>query len=537
MAPPEPTLKRKNTIIAVSIAILLTGFILRFIFCDEINNNINDLSARQAMMCIDILNGIIHFPNGPWLLEFDEAGYAWMMVPWIKLIGKQWSSFRLFSVLLTSIVPLMLAWVSTRRFGLATGITAGLIMATMPAQLVWDRYPIMGSVAAITMTWLLAFHLADQTGNPNQKKNFLAGSVIAAGCYIGHYSLMITPAVGMVMIGRIDGWRKRCISLLVLCSGLVFGMMPLIYHNMGQSDYGLWRMRHFHDLHQPLPAVMKEIVANFFMHLLKLYPGTQECIFLRKDVPVIPLGLLIMILVSVPVLIRRREWNGFWFIWGLPATLYLMMGLIRAESWGGIYHSHAMPFFSVAAAIGLCWILKRVFRKLSSARLGWIHAILLIGIMVVNIHLFFSGSYAIHPRPDLLTRIQNDLRGRSAMPYLFSRSIQEVAHYNLPFWLSTRTFQHRVSIVDRTDRGWRTDPDRLPVHFFPSEIASAGFVIMPDDYEAFRQAIGEDQITGRETLESSKLLLVTCSVDVPELLQRTWTDSIIPPMLPIEHNP
>lgn len=120
------------------LALLVTvlALILRVINADHLNNNILDLHARQASMAIDIIRGHFHFPNAPWIFEYDESGLAWLMVPWVLIFGHKWVVFRLFGAILTSIIPNVITWVGIRHWNRLTGLAAGIFIASLPAQMV-----------------------------------------------------------------------------------------------------------------------------------------------------------------------------------------------------------------------------------------------------------------------------------------------------------------------------------------------------------------------------------------------------------------
>ncbi|MBN1879315.1 hypothetical protein JW823_04315 [bacterium] len=526
---------KTHSLVLICAAIGLLAFGLRIVHCGTINNNIDDLSARQAIMCLDILNGCIHFPNGPWILEYDESGYAWLMVPWIFLFGKKWSMFRLFSTLLASVIPPALAWIATRKVGFKTGLAAGLLMATIPAQLVWDRHPIMGAITAINLLWLIALHIVSNGSGRSAMTVMISGSLIAGSCYIAHYSLIILPAAVLTIMAGQQRIRLRVLHVILLIAIVSIGISPLLINHLNHPEYALWRERHFHGAQFEFPGLLFHYRTAFISHLNGLFPGGREGLFLRKNIPVITFPVMLLILAGIAFLLRSHH-RSIGLILGLPVFLYLLMGFISVESWSGMYHAHAMPFLILLAALGLSGLSTLLARTLSPPWVNSLYLSLLIVLAGSNVRQFFNGKYSIHPRPDKLTRLQMDMEKMQHIPYIFSKQVDEVAHFHLPFWFATRSYQERISIVDWRNGEWRTDPDRQPVVFETSDTETVGFVIPKDYLAEFSRQIEADRIVGQEILPVSGLLLVHCRVEVPILLRRTWTTTMVPPLLQIVHD-
>ncbi|MBN1296561.1 hypothetical protein JXA80_07250, partial [bacterium] len=146
------------------------------------------------------------------------------------------------------------------------------------------------------------------------------------------------------------------------------------------------------------------------------------------------------------------------------------------------------------------------------------------------------GPYRIHPWPDSLTRLQRDMMAAKPMVYVFSDRVPEVLHYHMPFWFVTRVDHPRTSIISWDAEGWLTIPDRYAIEFEHDPDSLVGFVICESDFQEFIARMGKNRIKSWRKLPNSGLMLVRCKVTVPDLLKRTWTSSLAPPILDVRHH-
>ena len=129
------------------------------------------------------------------------------------------------------------------------------------------------------------------------------------------------------------------------------------------------------------------------------------------------------------------------------------------------------------------------------------------------------------------------MKSLEKIPYLFSTGISEVTHYHMPFWVATRTWYHdRISIIGFENGQWVSDPDKQPLELSENPNKRVGIVVEEKDLELYRENLGYHVILDEYRLPESKFYVMICAIDVPDLLQRTWTDSYVPPVLPIKRD-
>ncbi|HPQ39577.1 MAG TPA: glycosyltransferase family 39 protein [bacterium] len=524
----------------VSIAVTVLALVLRTWNSGHINNSISDLNARQALMAIDIIRGHFHFPNAPWICEYDEAGLAWLLVPWVKLFGHQWSVFKSFGAVLASLTPGVLTWIAGRHWNRRTGLTAGLLMATLPAQLVWDRHLVVCATAVSFIAWISSLRLVSVNPRDRRWRYILAGVIPGISTYVVQYSPLILPILAGITYqeDRRHGRRLSVTAgkITMTSFACLVAAAPVVIHKFYHPQYFQWRMRHV----MTFTGHPGTDVRMYFMNLLgllkELFVGDGIFYYLHDGLAVFTPVFSLLVLVGIGHLIVTDRRNAL-FVLGFPILLLLILGFISAEDWRGVYHVHYIVFFCIAAALGLDRLCRWVSGPSSSFSEPWTHALILAGIMVLHTVMFFYGPYRIHPPPYFMTRLQEDMRSGRDMPYLFSSDIPEVYHYHLPFWYVTRVDHPQVSIFTWNDDGWFTHPDHLPIAFEPDDGALVGVVVRSDRLKAFIQKIGPDRVKSWRRLPRSGVIVVRCRIQVPDILKRTWTDSLIPPILDVKKEP
>ncbi len=413
-------------------------------------------------MSLDIVNGVFHFPNGPWILEYDEAGFAWLMVPWVMVAGEDWPAFRFFGILVSSLVPLFLTWTAARRFGLRTGFTAGLLMATAPAQLVWDRYLFMSAVSAMSILWLLALSLVDRSPDRRSNRVIPAGLLVAASCYIGHYSVVISAnnhRCNLVECFRMEKQNRRDRSFFFRSlqryhsssdpSSASSGICTLARKTLPRSRPT--GVRYHRSVSLQLSKVISEISSGEVMSSL----------FLRKNVPVLSPAMSVLVLVGlIGILTTRRR--SFWFAIrsGSDILHYDGADTGRKLEWGLSFARYAIFCSYLGTSESKVYYLD-YSRCLSRRLVTAVYVLLMTAIVTDNCYKFFWGSYSIHPRPDSLTRLQEDLSELESIPYLFSDRIQEVAHYHCPSGWRRGVIRNG----SRFSAGMNPDGLRIPTNF------------------------------------------------------------------------
>jgi len=533
---------RKTPLWGISLAVSICALFLRTWNSGHLNNNIMDLNARQVLMAVDIIRGHIHFPNGPWVFEYDEAGLAWLLVPWIMIFGHKWVVIKNFGAILASITPGVVTWITGKRWNPRLGLTAGLLMTTLPAQLVWDRHLVMCATAVSSIAWLIGLHLVSRHrrfGRYSHGNLLIAGVIIGLSTYVVHYSPMIMPVLyGIILYdGRIFRERWTTALLRISSVSIACGMtiLPLLVNKYHNPQYLLWRKRHLIEWTGDLSAVAVRYFLNLWIQFRELFLDGGRFFYLHDHIPVFTPVFSLLVFAGIYHLLKRDRYHAV-FILGTPLLMYLLMGLTRAEDWRGVYHVHTMIFFSMAAAMGV-----RQFGQYIAVRMRPVQAARLVAACVTALAIFhtaqfITGPYRIFPLPDSLTRLQRDMMEGRGIPYLFSSRIQEVMHYHMSFWYVTRVDHPRVSIYEWDEQGWYTHPDRKPVVFETDPDARVGFVIRPENLDAFIEKMGKARIKSWRRLPHSGVIVVQCRVKIPEIFKRTWTESLVPPILDIKRD-
>jgi 4-amino-4-deoxy-L-arabinose transferase-like glycosyltransferase len=520
---------------ALFLAIALFSFSLRIVNADTLNNNISDLGARYVLICYDIIQGVYHFPRAPWVMEYDETSFCWLMVPWILLWGRHWAVFRLFGACVTALAPPVLFLIVSRKFNLRLGIIAGLFFASVPAQLVWDRYLIMSTSAIQTILWLTALYLVSHAAPRKIRHYAQAGAALGVGMYFAHYNAIIFPTLFLLILLRKDSLRHKLAGMTLSTAAYLFICSPVVFYLLKNPEYVVWRQRHFHENTVETAALVQQYLVSKIEFIKALFGGGTESLYLRSEAAVLNPLMAFLFLAGIIFLIRRG-WSDFLFVLGLPLTLYVMLGLIKSENWSGAYHVFSMPFLSLCAAFGAYGLSTCLTRRGRNRMGGMVMIALTILVVVTNSLHFFRGAYKIHPRPDVLTRLQADMKDLEKIPYLFSTGISEVQHYHMPFWAATRCYHDRISIFGRQKNTWISDPDKQPFNFTLNENNRVGIIMHPGESDTFIEHFGQGGIADMKILPKSRLKMFVCAVDVPELLQRTWTASYVPPLLPIKRD-
>lgn len=532
-------IRRVATIPVPLIALLVSAaaFLLRIYHAGHINNDIMDLHARQAIMTIDILRGHFHFPNAPWVFEYDESGLAWLMSPVIWIFGHKWIVFRTLGAVVTSIVPGVVTFVVTRHWNRRTGIAAGILFASLPAQMVWDRNLVMSALSVTTITWFTAMHWVTWRNGERYWKFPLAGMLIGASCYVVHYNTLILPTLLLIILSdslyRGHFLKRSIVGGVSVLVGWLVTTIPLLMHKMKNPEYLDWRKRHLLEFNGDVMEYASLYAKNMSLQFNELFVGGGRFLFLHDGLSVLSPIMGILVLAGTIYLCHRQR-HKICFVLSLPIILYLMMGTTKPEDWRGVFDIHYIPFLVILGALGIrqlgIWLRRLV--PISYVRL--VMAVFLLVIVMYHSHLFFKGRYMIHPRPDFLTRLQKDMMELPAdRPYLFSDRIQEVVHYHLPFWFVTRVDHFQVSIFGWNGDGWYTEPDVVPIEFVQNSDAEVAFVIRKENKNAFIEQMGQERIVGWSALAHADLLVASCQVDVPEILKRTWTESLVIPILDV----
>ena len=525
---------RKKILIFLLIA--LFSFLLRTIHAGKLNNSINDLGARYVLISFDLLKGIFHFPHAPWIMEYDETGFCWLIAPWVMVFGRNWAVFRLFAATVTSLIPPILFLITARKYDLKLGVLVGLFFSSLPAQLVWDRDLVMSSMVVHTILWFYALFIVSHSLPRKPFHYALAGLAIGIGTYFTHYNAIVFPTL-LILIGlRKEPFKHRLMGMAISITTYFLLCLPLIIYLRIKPEYLLWRQRHFHENPIEKVSIAHQYLSSLVLHLKSMFFGGIESLYLRAEAPIINPVMAVLFFMGIVFLIRRG-WEDFFFVLGLPLTLYIMLGFIKPEHWSGSYHVFVMPFIALSAAFGAYGILAYITHQKQNMVSTVVYIVLVTLVVSVNVWHFFGGAYRIHPRPDLLTRLQTDMRRLDKIPYLFSTAIsEEVQHYHMPFWVATRCYHDQISIFGWENGSWISDPDKEPIVFIENKDNRVGVVVGPEEADVFIERFDSEYIKDTETLPNSRLVMYHCTIDVPDLLQRTWTPSYVPPVLPIKRD-
>ncbi|MGB3977243.1 MAG: glycosyltransferase family 39 protein [bacterium] len=522
--------------IILFLVIAIFSFVLRTIYAGKLNNSINELEARYVLISYDISKGIFHFPHAPWIMEYDETSFCWLIAPWVLLFGRSWKIFCLFAATVTSLIPSILFLITARKYDLKLGILVGLFFSSVPAQLVWDRDLAMSSMVVHTALWFFALYIVSHSAPRKPCHYALTGLAIGIGTYFAHYNAIVFPTLLALIWFRKDSLKHRLMGMAISITTYFLSCLPLLVLLKFKSEYLLWRQRHFHESPVQSVSIVHQYLSSLAQHLKSLFFGGLESLHLRAEAPVLNPVMAVLFLVGI-VFLLRRGWSDFFFVLGLPLTLYIMLGFIKPEHWSGSYHIFAMPFLALSAAFGAYGIWTRVTCQKQNTFSTVLFVIVVVLVVSINVWHFFWGAYRIHPRSDLLTRLQADMRSLEKMPYLFSTAISvEVQHYHMPFWVATRCYQDRISIFGWDNDTWISDPDKVPIDFIRNMENQVGVVVSPEEVDVFIDRFDPESIVDTQILPGSELVMFHCNIDVPDLLQRTWTLSHVPPVLPIKRN-
>jgi len=509
----------------------------RFYNLTGINNYIDDLSARQAILSLDIMKGICHFPHSPWLFEFDEPGLAYLTVPLLHILGTDWIVYQVFTAATGSLVCLALFCFSSFTFGFPCGFASALILATLPCMITWDRYYYMGGSEWINLLIIASLSCLLIPADLNKKTVILSGVLIGLTGYIAGTAALIFPTLLAVLFVRVfrtsPGGIFKFLNLAFLqVSSYLLITLPVTIMLISEPYYLLWRKQHFIDVNKGVLWAVTQYLSNVSHILMEIFWSAENFLHQPLDLPLIlwPAGMFIVI--------------GFLRIcstWKTPGSAAVLMfsltwvslaGTLKAEPWRGAYFCYIMPFLCMTAGRGISWIVYEL-------EWGFIHKkwkpLVFTGIMIMisaqHIYECFHGRYQLAFRPDILTRLQQDLTPKPDAPYLFSSRIPDIHHYHFPFWFVSRSRLEKVAIFDWKNDTWIRHPDNQKSSLVPEPESKVYIVLRQEDKSSFINLAGQENVFSVKNLTRSSLIALGCSLELDDVFKETWTESAIPPML------
>ncbi|GEM_PF-4543258 len=529
----------------LAIVVTLIAAFLRFSHITTMNPYIEDLSARLGILTLDFHRGIHHFPYAPYQFEFDETGSSYVAYIWTILFGNDWSSFQFYGAFFGVLLTLSVVVFSRCFYNERTAWISGLFVATNPALLTWDRYPAYASshILSILIMLVWAILLVRPTVPRSSLRVLLAGVVFGLGLFVTNLVNLALPATLTACgcnLGRarqLQSIRRRGNNFLMFFAGMAITSIPILIAYKQFSWYVLWRVKHFETFMQSSEPITWLLSQMGFI-IGQIGWRAQDCLFQSSGSPLLqPIETLLLLAgIVAGVMCRRKPRYRL-----IPLYFLVWLGVIavvKTGPWSCTYFSLIVPFLLIQAGVGGDWMVRgiRVAIRHSICR-RWISSVIMTSVLVSSVlaaRSFMDGSRKLIPGNSLLTDLHYDLAEVPDLPHLFSSTIHEVYHFHYPFWYATRSRLTRVSIVDWDDTGWYSHPDHLPLKIEKSDSPSCCFIVDSPHAAAFRERFGEwitEDLPIR--LERSGLWSFPCTVTLPEVLRRTWTETAIPDMLDI----
>ncbi len=520
---------------AVLISILGFGLLLRAIYLPRINPKIDGLSARMALTALDISNGIHHFPYSPFQFEFDETGTTYLAYPFVRFFGMHFSAFQWFAVLSGTITLALVILITYVAAGFPAAVSAGLLFASLPCVLYWNRFVFMAGVDWITNFSFLAIICVILPGRLTVLRAMAAGFFLGAGMYIGAFTALAWPALAWLIWDKSRQQRgknrfKPFILLGAACFVYLVLVLPLISHQIHDPYYLLWRHRHFaSDQHI---TSFRQWIKNIPVLWMELGYKTRWFLKIPSGVALLN-PLIILLVIRGAILGIRGDFRGISRVSLIYfATWSAVMGFTRQEPFQGTYFSALVPYLIIPAAIACSDIYGKLMRRFGRRSITTVLLVIcLLCITAWNIREFFAGDFKLHNPEAQLDRLGKDIATQPDIPFFFSRRIPDVLYFHFPFWYVTRSALHRVAIFDWKDGHLVLIPKQTPIPFEPDAHSRCAFVIAPGDVTQFSACLPAGTlITKKETLVHSGFLKVECRLN-PRMPDGFWKKSVIPPLI------
>ncbi|MBN1552786.1 glycosyltransferase family 39 protein [bacterium] len=537
-------MKRLKNPYLIGIFVAGAAFLIRIYRLQSMHNYIDDLSARQAIIVLDMINGIWHFPFSPYLFEFDEPGLAFLTLPFVYLFGKSWSVFQYFSVVSGVLATFALFLLTARLVSTYAGTAAALVYGLLPCMLFWNRFYFMSGIDWLTIIWLGVLLLLFKKNGISSISAALAGFLVGLGMYLTSLIHLITPAAAYLILFKSNSddnhrWKKRIANLFIFSSCIIITSSLILIDLIRQPNYLLWRKTHFISWNtgffNTILVWLKnitEIIYEMFLHtknFINIPPG--------KTLIVWPLALLFLWGIISSFKYRRFRSPGLSSLI-VVITWLLLIATLKSEPFRGIYFSLPIPFLAILSGIGLHSLLNILFKK--TQRLWWISTLILCTVWSgFCLWSFLYGPFKHPGREDVLTRLQLDLKKLPDIPCLVSTKISDVRYYHFPFWFVMRSYMSSVTVFTWNETGFYISED-VPKTKFAFESApdqKTAFIVTRNELEALRTMMLPYKSIGIKKLAHSHLFLMTYPVTPTEPARLNWRTSAVPQFLPSSDTP
>jgi len=526
-------------VISIGCLLFILSLGLRLYNLEGINNYIDDLSARQAILALDISHGIQHFPYSPYFFEFDESGMAYLTYPFVMLLGFKWKVFQLLSALSGAFATLVLFFIVYRLTDFGTGLVAALIYASLPCMLIWNRFYFMSCGDLLTTTTLAAIYLAMNQKNPVVGAG-LAGFIIGSAFYITSLSVVSVPALIVTIYlkcKKLKIYSKMFLnSIYSYLTGLCLTLSVIIIKIIHEPFYLLWRKRHFVSAEHLL-----ELIKLWFVHLyqlsFELIRTSHNFLHQPSGKSLLTAPLIAGIVWCFIVLRKNKHKNVILICSAYSITWFILIAALKSEPWRGTYFIFLMPFLFILSGIGLFDIYSKLANiGLTAKSIKTVGIVSIFAFIAINTNLFFNRIPKVYIRDDIITRLQSDLQNQPDIPYFFSNRITDVGYYHFPFWFVTRLELSRVSVFDWDNNMMWLPPDDVPLNFEPDTQMKVAFVEKKENMHELLKLISQYRCSKPKELEHSGLFQTECYVMPEEIAKRTWTDTVIPPLIAARRN-
>ncbi len=524
--------------IALGLLVFIIGLMPRLYRLDGMNNYIDDLASRQAILSLDIMKGILYLPHSPWLFEFDEAGLATLTVPIIALFGTRWIVYQAMAAVAGAITCVAILYLVTKAFGLWTGLVSSLLIATMPCMLIWDRYYHMSASEIITTVNLMALTLVIPPTRLTKIRAVMAGVMIGVLGYIATTSAFILPSIATVIVlrhfaNRGRRFREMIQHLASLGAGYAAVITPLIIILIKNPLYVIWRQRHFISMENGFWEAAQTVVMSFLGIFVELFYNAQNFFYQPHGYPLLIPPISLCVIIGVVRAVTRWRQPAYAALIAFMLFWIPSFSTIKPEPWRGPYYAYMIPYMTIFAAIGALTVYESLAKWTRLHKTFAIAGLLLLtGTAGFQLYLFIAGPYKIVYRPDIITRLQLDLEGVEDIPTIFSNRIPDVDHYHYPFWFASRSRLSHVSIFDWNENGWIVPPDKEPIQFENDPASRVRIVLAATDVDEFLAKFDRAWILSQHRLERTGLIVIECHITIPDPLKRTWTETAIPPIIP-----
>lgn len=527
------------------VGLLLLATSLRLYKITTLMPYIDDLGSRLAIVTLEIHNGIYHFPYCPYLFEYDESGSAYVAYLWTLIFGTRWISFQVYAGIVGVILVLCGTLFAYARFGLLAASISGILLATNPALLTWDRYPTYASNHILTILTLASWSIIPwkSMDKPLPLRWVMSGFVAGLGLYLTNLSNMAVLAVMIcIVFGRHEDsfilHIKRIVSrLLLFCTGMIVAASPLLLFWSQFRRYLLWRKKHF-EMFIEYADYIGWMIHEITHLITQLVYDAGDCLFQTKGFPLLGPMTTICAIAGFSALFSHRKRSEYYAIPALFLIWSVLIASVATGIWRCSYFSLIVPFLLIHAGVGGSWLLTlgtALFKRKT-----YQHVFIGLGMLCVlgygirDAMSFIHGPQKPTPGNSLLTRLHYDLEDAPDIPHLFTLGVHEAYHYHFPFWFAVRSNVTRASIIGWDSNGWYTHPDRIRIAMNPSQEVSCRIVVDRLELDEFKR-VAHELIAGQPVyLERSGLWSIPCAVTIPEEVKRTWTDSVIPIILDIK---